>query len=226
MDTWGPAHEAAIAHLKRLVDQAPILRYVCYSTTIFLRSDGSGIAIAAVICQMVDGKELRAAYGSKVLTKAQRDWPIVQVEFFAIIFFVRRWKSIMQGHPNKIIEMDARNLLWARTSVNEMIRRWVNELDSLMQIVTIRHIEGSSNQPSDGVSRCFQLTILDDFISPHELDIKFLVCNTIDIDTNLVGSSQDEIETVKQAHTDEVLMSKDIHILISLAHNDELGHPG
>jgi hypothetical protein len=228
VDTWGPAHEAAVTHLKRLVDQAPILRTVCYSTTLFLRSDGSGIAIAAVIFQIVDGKELPAAYGSKVLTKAQRDWPIVQVEFFAIIFFVRRWKSIMQGHPNIVIEMDARNLLWARTSVNEMIRRWVNELDSLMQIATIKHIVGSSNQPSDGLSRCFQLTILDDLSSPNELDLHELVCNTaaIKIETKLVETLPDEIEIMKQSHTDEILMSKDIHILISLAHNDEIGHAG
>jgi len=110
---------------------------------------------------MIENKEMPAAYGSKMLTKSQRKWPIPQIEFYAIICFIRRWKSIMQGHPQIIIQMDAQNLLWSRNSTNDMIKRWVFELDTLLTVAEMQHIPGSTNQPSDALSRCYNAVSMD-----------------------------------------------------------------
>jgi hypothetical protein len=246
---WGEEQIEAIANLKKCIDRAPILKVVQYDIELFFRSDGSIMAVSAVLFQFIEGKEMPACYGSKVLSKTQRGWPIVQIEFFAIICFIRKWKPIMQGHSKIIIEMDARNLLWARTSSNEMIRRWIHDLDGLLEIAEMRHVPGISNQPSDALSRCLNIEV--------EIDQEFGVgvlenvsnyimqCSSIVEEVqNWCGNILESIEKIKSGSentkeedidiqerysliSDEhELMSKEIHQLISLAHNDIIGHSG
>jgi len=92
-------------------------------------------------------------YGSKKLTKTQKSWPIVRIRIlcFGILHFAK-WKSLLQG-AQVTIEIDARNLLWARNSSNEMIRRWSFEVDSYINVVTVVHIPGTSNELLDSMSR-------------------------------------------------------------------------
>jgi hypothetical protein len=245
---WGQAQIEAVDRLKACIERAPILKVVDYKAPLFFRSDGCIIAISAVLFQFVEDKELPACYGSKVLSKTQRGWPIVQIEFFAIIYFIRKWKPIMQGHPEIIIEMDARNLLWARTSSNEMIRRWIHDLDGLLQISEMRHIEGKSNQPSDGLSRCFNIVM--DVETEYGVGVLENESNYIMECSSIVEEMQDwcgnileAIENIKSGNadddeeidiaeryslvsTDSELISKEIHKIISLAHNDIIGHSG
>jgi hypothetical protein len=60
---WGEEQIEAVANLKKCIDRAPILRIVCYETELYFRSDGSIIAVSAVLFQFVDAKELPACYG-------------------------------------------------------------------------------------------------------------------------------------------------------------------
>ncbi len=122
-----------------------------YSEMVYFRSDASLLAIAAVLYQLVDEKELPACYGSKKLTDHQKSWPIVQTEFYSLVYFIRKWRSMLQG-AQVTIEVDARNLLWARNSSNEMIRRWSYEVDSYIDVVKVVHIPGISNEPVDSMS--------------------------------------------------------------------------
>ncbi len=149
---WNESHEEALVALRRCVETAPILVVIDYKAMVYLRTDSSLLAIAAVIYQIVADKELPVCYGSKKLTKSQKSWPIVQSEFYALVYFIRKWKSLLQG-AQVTIEIDARNLLWARNSQNEMIRRWSFEVDSYIDVVTVVHIPGSTNEPVDSLSR-------------------------------------------------------------------------
>ena len=240
---WGHEQDTALSGLKSCIDQAPILRVVDFTQELFFRSDGSCIAVAAVLFQMLDKKEIPAAYGSKILSKSQRKWPIPQIEFYAIICFIRRWKSIMQGHPKIIIQMDAQNLLYSRNSSNDMIKRWVFEMDTLLTVADMQHIPGVQNQPSDGLSRCFNLTIDDDYFE-REYSIGVLEnshyyamcedgiveedsqCFTFMID-DLETSNGDSIPGFERFAKDvEMVMTKERHAVISLCHNDEVGHCG
>jgi hypothetical protein len=69
---------------------------------------------------------------------------------------------MMQGHPLIVLEIDAKNLIWARSSTNDMIRRWMFEIDNLLKIAKIRHIQGILNNPPDSLSRCFSLEMWND----------------------------------------------------------------
>jgi hypothetical protein len=150
--SWSVTHDECLMALRHCVENAPILIVLNYSEMVYFRSDASLLAIAAVLYQIVEDKELPACYGSKKLTDHQKSWPIVQTEFYSLIYFIRKWRSMLQG-AQVTIEVDARNLLWARNSSNEMIRRWSYEVDSYIDVVKVVHIPGISNEPVDSMSR-------------------------------------------------------------------------
>jgi hypothetical protein len=242
---WCLEQDTAITALKSCIDQAPILRVVDFKKDLFFRSDGSIIAVAAVLFQMIDSKELPAAYGSKVLSKSQRKWPVPQIEFYAIICFIRRWKSIMQGHPRIVIQMDAQNLLWSRNSTNDMIKRWVFELDTLLSVADMQHIPGVSNQPSDALSRCFNISLDHDDVgreysigvleNSHYYNLEKDGSIVEDVHCNGFSVMLEELESANSdaipgferfAKDTEIIMTKERHAVISLCHNDEVGHCG
>ena len=239
---WGPDQDTAISSLKSCIDKAPILRVVDFKTPLFFRSDGSIIAVAAVIFQMIDKKEMPAAYGSKMLTKSQRKWPIPQIEFYAIICFIRKWKPIMQGHPQIIIQMDAQNLLWSRNSTNDMIKRWVFELDTLLTVAEMQHIPGASNQPSDALSRCYNaVSVGQEFgIGVLENDHYYSIVNGLIVeqsDSQCFSNILEDLEISKHDIEEvsgferftkdlDITMTKERFNVISLCHNDEVGHCG
>jgi hypothetical protein len=251
---WSLIHDESLEALRRCVETAPILIVLDYKKMVFLRSDASLLAIAAVIYQLVDGKELPACYGSKKLTVHQKSWPIVQTEFYALVFFIRKWKTILQG-ADVTIEIDARNLLWARNSSNEMIRRWSYEVDSYINIVKVVHIQGSTNEPVDSMSRFVvededpQLVVCSVSLS---LDMEYSVSVLVDEQhvscdhcgechhcVNEIVMTLEEInalsESDKLEHMSEVFgsvldlkntMTKERYLIISLAHNSVCGHAG
>jgi hypothetical protein len=252
--TWSITHEDALEALRRCVETAPILAVINYKMMVYLRTDSSSIAIAAVIYQIVDGKELPACYGSKKLTVHQKSWPIVQSEFYALVFFIRKWKTLLQG-AEVTIEIDARNLLWARSSSNEMIRRWSYEVDSYINVVKVVHIQGSTNEPVDSMSRFVD----DDSVSKlvvssmsESLDMEYSVsvlnddrcesCNSCDHCIHCVNEITMTLEEIDGLSASEKLenmsdmfgstldlklsMTKERYLIISLAHNSTCGHAG
>ena len=238
---WTVECDKAVEDLKNCIAVAPILRVVDWLIPLIFRSDGSGVAVGACLFQMIELLEQVVAYGSKKLSTSQLKWAAVQIECYAIIVFIRNWKSMMQGHPLIILELDARNLIWARSSTNDMIRRWMFEIDNLLKIAKIKHIKGVLNDPPDSLSRCFSLALWDDrnleshhsavsynMISFHEQDA---CCSSIvECVTNgpSVSDSEDEpVNFLGRYQSDlDVIMTKEICDIISLAHNDEIGHAG
>ncbi len=233
--------------MRHCVEVAPILVVINYQNMVYLRTDSSSLAIAAVVYQIVDGKELPACYGSKKLTKSQKSWPIVQSEFYALVFFIRKWKSLLQG-AQVTIEIDARNLLWARNSSNEMIRRWSFEVDSYINVVTVVHIPGTSNEPVDSMSR-FVNDEDDSFLYVSTValssDLEFSVSSFMpepensSISVNEILLTIEEIDALTESDKLENMsdlfgsvldldhtMTKERYLIISLAHNSFCGHAG
>ena len=238
---WSEECTKSVDDLKKCIETAPILRVVDWVIPLIFRSDGSGIAVGACLFQVIELLEHAVAYGSKKLSKSQLSWAAVQIECFAIITFIRKWKSMMQGHPRIILEIDAQNLIWARSSTNDMIRRWMFEIDNLLKIAKIKHIKGTSNNPPDSLSRCFSLEMWNDRnLESHHPVVAYNVvdlheqnacCSSIvECVSNgpSVENSEDEpIHFLGRYQSDlDVIMTKEICDIISLAHNDEIGHAG
>ena len=234
---WGPSHVLAIEALKECAKNAPILKILDYKKPAYFQSDASPLlSISAVLYQIVDGKELPVCYGSRKLTKAQQQWPAVQVEFYSIVVFSREWRMMMTGAEIHM-RLDARNLLWAEKSQNLWIRNWYHEVMSFLQIVTVTHVEGKSNQPCDGLSRVINLVDvdLDEEYSVMCLNSTILRANTLELIANEIDI--DEIVTLEQDPTANdvveefvnvvgVSMTKLRYHVISLAHNHVVGHAG
>ncbi len=237
---WSAECTKSVEDLKECVKLAPILRVVDWLIPLIFRSDGSGIAVGACLFQCIELLEHVVAYGSKKLSKSQLKWAAVQIECYAIVVFIRKWKSMMQGHPLIVLEIDAQNLVWARSSTNDMIRRWMFEIDNLLKIAKIKHIKGVLNDPPDSLSRCFSLEMWNDrnLESHHPTvsynlisdDVQDACCSSI-VECVVNGPLDDlEVEPVNflgryQSDLD-VIMTKEICDIISLAHNDEVGHAG
>jgi hypothetical protein len=239
---WCAECTKSVEDLKECVKVAPILRVVDWLIPLIFRSDGSGIAVGACLFQCIELLEHVVAYGSKKLSKSQLKWAAVQIECYAIVTFIRKWKSMMQGHPLIVLELDAQNLIWARSSTNDMIRRWMFEIDNLLKIAKIKHIKGTLNDPPDSLSRCFSLEIWNDRnLESYHPDVSFNVIAAYDLDLDACCSSlvecvangpldTSEVEPVHflgryQSDLD-VIMTQEICDIISLAHNDEIGHAG
>ena len=245
---WNNSHEEALIALRCCVETAPILVVIDYKAMVYLRTDSSSLAIAAVVYQIVTEKELPVCYGSKKLTKSQKSWPIVQSEFYALVYFIRKWKSLLQG-AQVTIEIDARNLLWAHSSKNEMIRRWSFEVDSYLNIVTVVHIPGSTNEPVDSLSRfvdddddsCMSVSMAS--LSPDlEFSVSVLMnepeiseCDSVheilltleEIDALTEKDKLENMSDLFGSALDlDLTMTKERYLIISLAHNSFCGHAG
>jgi hypothetical protein len=241
--SWTPSHDVAVEALRECVKTAPILIILDPKLPAKLRTDGSLLAISGVLFQIVQHKgmmkELPACYGSKLLTKTQRGWPIVKIEFYSIVWWSRSWKMKMQGFDIEI-EIDARNLLWAQNSTNEMIRRWYYELSSFLNIVKVTHIKGDDNQPCDGLSRVVNWAVYD---VEEEFSVSVLECHTLELSNmNLVAYEIDytAIDSIKQdpessmlmdgfscdADDTSIAMTKLHYKIIELCHNNVVGHCG
>jgi hypothetical protein len=239
--SWTSTHDVTVEALKECVKSAPILVVLDPKLVAKIRTDGSLLAISGVLFQIVPHKgimkELAACYGSKLLTKTQRSWPIVKIEFYSLVWWCRKWKMLVQGFMIEI-EIDAKNLLWAANSTNEMIRRWYHELSSFLDIVKVTHIRGEDNQPSDGLSRIVNMAITD---LDQEYSVSVLECNTMelsnleqvvnDIDYDaLLKIEQDPASSNLMEgfeHSDETCtMTKGHYEIICLCHNNVVGHCG
>jgi hypothetical protein len=234
---WSPSHVLAIDALKECAQNAPILKILDYKKPAYFQTDASPLlSISAVLYQIVDGKELPVCYGSKKLTKAQQQWPAVQVEFYSIVVFAREWRMMMTGAEIHM-RLDARNLLWAEKSQNLWIRNWYHEVMTFLQIVTVTHVEGKANQPCDGLSRVVNIAEvnLEEEYSVSCLDFTTLQTSTLELVVNEINI--DEIVALEQdpsandvveefVNSTGVPMTKLRYHIISLAHNHIVGHAG
>jgi hypothetical protein len=156
---WGPAQDEALEALKREVESSSCLGQLDPKLPIFIRPDASNIGCAAVLFQMVktmeNGIEIERpraiAYTSRRFSPAEMRWSTAEAEAFAIKHAFCRFQSLIQGLP-VIVESDHANhrfLYNAKTSAK--IQRWRMFLEQFDY--EIRHLSGSKNEISDGLSR-------------------------------------------------------------------------
>ena len=157
--SWGPAQDAALEALKREVESSSCLGQLDPKLPIFIRPDASNVGCAAVLFQMVkiveDGVEKERpraiAYTSRRFSPAEMRWSTAETEAFAIKHAFCRFQSLIQGLP-VIVESDHANhrfIYNAKTSAK--IQRWRMFMEQFEY--EVRHLPGSKNEISDGLSR-------------------------------------------------------------------------
>ena len=108
---WTKERDNAFLNLKRCLTTAPILGYPDPETVFILDTDASGCSIGGVLSQMQDGKERVIAYGSKVLSKEERNYWVTRRELVAVVYFIKHYQHFLIG-KKFLLRTDHGALTW------------------------------------------------------------------------------------------------------------------
>ena len=95
-------HRDAVTELKKLMTEAPVLRYYSDDEHITISCDASQAGIGAVLMQ--NGRPI--AYASKSLTSAEYAYAQVEKELLAIMFSFKKFHSYVYGRSDITVETD------------------------------------------------------------------------------------------------------------------------
>ena len=151
---WTEETNQAFETLKSALTTAPILGYPSQNPEdqFILDTDASNCHIGAVLSQMQDGKEVVIAYGSKVLSKPERNYCVTRRELLSVVHFSIQFKHYLFGRKFKL-RTDHGALVWLFQfkEPEGQLARWLQLLSQFdMDIV---HRAGRIHGNGDGLSR-------------------------------------------------------------------------
>ena len=95
---WNSECQTAFEELRRRLSQTPILAHPDFNRQFILDTDASDVGIGAVLSQVGDdGHERVIAYGSRLLTKAERQYCVTRKELLSVVTFTRQYRSYLLG---------------------------------------------------------------------------------------------------------------------------------
>ena len=151
---WTTETQESFDKLKEALTTAPILGYPSQKETdrFILDTDASNCHIGGVLSQIQNGQEKVIAFGSKVLSKAERNYCVTRRELLAVVHFCTQYKHYLIGR-NFDLRTDHGALTWLFQfkQPEGQIARWL-ELLSQFQM-NIIHRPGRIHSNGDGLSR-------------------------------------------------------------------------
>ena len=153
---WTQACQEAFLELKRRLVTAPILAYPNQTDPFVLDTDASDVAIGAVLSQRQGEHERVIAYGSRALTKEERNYCVTRRELLAVVHFVEAYRYYLYGR-RFVVRTDHSSLRWMlqQKEPRDQLARWIQRL-SVFQF-DIEHRPGKKHGNADGMSRkCFR----------------------------------------------------------------------
>ena len=112
---WSPDCQVAFDKLKEILCSSPILAFPNQNDMFIVDTDASLHSIGAVISQIQDGHERVIAYGSKVLSKQERNYCTTRRELLAIVHFVPKWRHFLLA-KKFLLRSDHGSLHWLEKS--------------------------------------------------------------------------------------------------------------
>lgn len=186
---WETSQEEAFEGLKKLLLSPPVLRFPDYAREFHLFVDASNVAQGASLNQKDDeGRYYAIMYGSRVLSKSERKWPIVQTELGAIIWGLRLFRPYI-FQSKVVVHTDHKPLqyLMKKREQHVNLARWVIELD--MYDIEIEHINGERNKVADALSRAASMGTTGSSELPDIVD--FPVCLYVAGSKHSISEEQD-----------------------------------
>ena len=154
----------AFSLLKQALLQAPVLKFADYSKPFMLETDASSNGLGAVLLlEGEDGKLHPIAYGSRSLTKAERNYHLGKTKFLALKWAIMdHFKEYLIYQPF-IIWTDNNPLTYLFTTPNLDVcgHRWVASLTNFN--FTIKYQCGRNNVATDALSR------VNESLNAHEV---------------------------------------------------------
>ena len=84
---WTGEAKTAFEHLRNQLSTTPVLAYPDFEEEFILDTDASDSGIGAVLSQIdSQGRERVVAYGSRLLSKPERNYCVTQQELLTVVF--------------------------------------------------------------------------------------------------------------------------------------------
>ena len=143
----------AFTALKAALTAAPCLYTPNFRLPFILQTDASGVGIAGVLSQNVEGAEHPVGFVSRQLNKAERNYSATEWECLAVVWSVGQFEPFLIDAPFTIVT-DHSALQWLATKrmENKRLTRWALTLQEYSY--TIQHRPGKANANADALSRC------------------------------------------------------------------------
>ena len=149
---WTTDCEEAFSTLKNRLTSAPILGYPTKEDPFILDTDASQFGIGAVLSQRQSGQEVVIAYGSRLLTKSERNYCTTRRELLAVVYFTRYFKHYLLGRKF-LLRTDHGSLRWLFSfkEPEGQVARWLEALAEFQ--FDIEHRAGTKHLNADALSR-------------------------------------------------------------------------
>ena len=153
--TWGEEQQMVFDTLKACITAEPVLRQPDLTKQFEIEVDSSGFARGVVLLQKgPDNKKHPIAFYSQTLTEAERNYPIKDLEFSAIVYALLNWRAFLAGSPHDIIiHTDHANLqAWTQPQkISWQVAQLVQALEEFP--IKLKHISGKANGRANALSR-------------------------------------------------------------------------
>jgi hypothetical protein len=130
-----------------------MLAYPSRSGEFFLETDASDVGIGAVLCQEQNGERKVLAYGSKALSRSQKNYCTTLKELLAVVYFVKHFRYYLLDRDFTVLT-DHSSLKWLENfkDVDGMLARWLCQLARYPGMKVV-HRKGKDNANADALSR-------------------------------------------------------------------------
>ncbi len=111
---WGEPQEKSFENLKSALTNAPVLAHPNYDLPMEIMCDACGYGIGGVLQQRVEDVEQPLAYASRLLSKAEQNYSITELECLALVWCLKKFRGFIWGTKITIIT-DHQALCWLMT---------------------------------------------------------------------------------------------------------------
>ena len=149
---WSQECQEAFEKEKTTLVSADIMAYPADVGQYILDTDASQNALGAVLSQIQDGRERVIAYGSRTLSKAERNYCVTDRELLAVRYFIEYYKQYLMGRKFTVrTDHQALKWLYSMKEPKDRIARWLETLSTFQFEVEYR--PGAKHGNADGMSR-------------------------------------------------------------------------
>ncbi|MCG8045846.1 MAG: RNase H-like domain-containing protein [Candidatus Thiodiazotropha endolucinida] len=151
---WTDACQRAFDDLKMALTGPEVMAFPQNEGEYILDCDASNIGISGVLSQMQNGEERVISYGSRTLSKSERNYCVTDRELLAVRYFVEYYRQYLLGRKFTV-RSDHQALVWI-CSFREPKGRICRFLEILSAYCfTIEYRKGGKHINADVMSRCF-----------------------------------------------------------------------
>ena len=149
---WDDGCDEAFMELKHRLTVSPILALPQPIGRFVLDTDASNFAIGGVLSQMQGGLERVIAYGSRSLSKEEKNYCVTRRELLAVTDFLKKYRQYLLGRKFTI-RTDHAALTWMRRTPEPIGQqaRWISLVDEFD--FDIEYRPGKAHGNADALSR-------------------------------------------------------------------------